>query len=391
MINSIENFDLRKWQENALEIWLKKMNGVVSVVTGGGKTFFAILCIIEFFKKFPDGSIVVIVPTIALQSQWRTELIKTLKIEESKISCFPNKKSIPNKINIIIINTARKIFKPPFEKKDLFLIVDECHRSGSQKNSQALNFNTIAELGLSATPKRQNDDGFTNYIKPKLGSIIYDYSYKDAYNDNVISDFDLINIRTNLTENEKEEYELFSRRIAIELSKKKINQKNLDKLMIQRARVSKNSINRIPIAIWLLNQEISKKTIIFTESIEQSNYIFKKLNSSGRSVGLYHTGISKKRRQFNLIEFKKGNYRSLVTCTAVDEGLNVPDIEIAIIVSQTMSIRQRIQRIGRALRKGKEKALIYTIYITDEEKDVLIKEFSNLNDISDIRWKKVPI
>ena len=81
MINSIENFDLRKWQENALEIWLKKMNGVVSVVTGGGKTFFAILCIIEFFKKFPDGSIVVIVPTIALQSQWRTELIKTLKIE----------------------------------------------------------------------------------------------------------------------------------------------------------------------------------------------------------------------------------------------------------------------------------------------------------------------
>ena len=75
----------------------------------------------------------------------------------------------------------------------------------------------------------------------------------------------------------KEEYELFSKRIAIELSKKQINKNNLDKLMIQRARVSKNSINRIPIAIWLLNQEISKKTIIFTESIDQSNYIYKKL------------------------------------------------------------------------------------------------------------------
>ena len=92
-----------------------------------------------------------------------------------------------------------------------------------------------------------------------------------------------------------------------------------------------------------------------------------------------------------MVEFTKGNFRSLITCTALDEGLNIPDIEIAIIVSQTMSNRQRIQRIGRALRKGKEKALIYTIYITNEEKDVLIKEFSNLNDISEIKWKKVPI
>ena len=81
----------------------------------------------------------------------------------------------------------------------------------------------------------------------------------------------------------------------------------------------------------------------------------------------------------------------MITCTAVDEGLNVPDIEIAIIVSQSMTRRQRVQRIGRALRKGKIKALIYTIYITDEEKDVLIKEFSNLNEISNIQWKKVPI
>lgn len=391
MINSNKIFNLRNWQKTALKVWLKKMNGTISVVTGGGKTFFAIICIIEFFKRFKNGSIVIIVPTIALQDQWYIELIKTLAIDKNNISCFPDKKAKPNKINIIIINTARKILKSSFEIKNLFLIVDECHRSGSFENSKALDFKSDAELGLSATPKRQNDDGFKKYVMPKLGPIIYNYSYKDAYKDKVISDFDLINIRTNFTESEKEEYLLFSKRIAIELNKKQINKNSLDKLMIQRARVSKNSINRIPIAIWLLNKDILKKTIVFTESIKQANYIYQKLRTDERSTTIYHTGVSKKRRVFNLTEFTKGNYRSLITCTAVDEGLNVPDIEIAIIVSQSMSTRQRVQRIGRALRKGKIKALIYTIYITDEEKDVLIKEFSNLNEISNIQWKKVPI
>ena len=48
MIRSIKNFKLRNWQERALDLWLKKMNGTISVVTGGGKTFFAILCLVKF-------------------------------------------------------------------------------------------------------------------------------------------------------------------------------------------------------------------------------------------------------------------------------------------------------------------------------------------------------
>ena len=89
--------------------------------------------------------------------------------------------------------------------------------------------------------------------------------------------------------------------------------------------------------------------------------------------------------------FKKGIYRVLVTCTALDEGLNVPDINVAVIVSQTMSSRQRIQRLGRALRKGKDLAEIYTIYITEDEKDFLIREFSNLREISNFNWQKIEV
>ena len=388
MIRSVKNFKLRSWQERALALWLKKMNGTISVVTGGGKTFFAILCLIKFYKNFPDGRAVIVVPTKALQTQWYFELINVLQADEKEVSLFPGKQSFANLLNIIVVNTARNISKSFFDNKDLFLIVDECHRCGSQKNSQALNFNTKAELGLSATPERENDSGFEDYIKPKLGPIIYRYSYKEAFKDNVISDFDVFNIKTRLTFKEKQDYTSLSKRIAIELGKKAYSKEKLDMLLIKRARISKDSVNRIPVAVKIIKNEKTKKTIVFTESISQADTICMKMNDLGYNASVYHTSVSKNIRSLTLSEFYDGTCRILVTCTALDEGLNVPDIEVAVIVSQTMSLRQRIQRVGRALRKGKKRAKIYTIYITDDEKNTLIKEFANLHDISTFKWLK---
>ncbi len=388
MIQTIKNFKLRSWQETALTLWLKKMNGTISVVTGGGKTFFAILCLVKFFRSFPDGRVVIIVPTKALQAQWCFELINVLKADEKEISLFPGKKTFVNLLNVIVVNTARNISKSIFDNKDLFLIVDECHRCGSQKNSLALNFNTKAELGLSATPERENDSGFEDYIKPKLGPIIYRYSYEEAFQDNVISDFDVFNIKTRLTFKEKQDYTALSKRIAIELGKKTYSKEKLDILLIKRARISKDSVNRIPVAVKIIKNEKTKKTIVFTESISQADIICMKLNDVGYNASVYHTGVSKNIRSLNLSEFYDGMCRVLVTCTALDEGLNVPDIEVAVIVSQSMSLRQRIQRVGRALRRGKKRAKIYTIYITDEEKNTLIEEFANLHNISNFRWLK---
>ncbi len=388
MDKSISNFKLRAWQSEALSKWVENKKGVVSIVTGGGKTFFALMCMIKFFKNHPNGITAIIVPTRSLQDQWRFEIINVLGVNENKISLLTGKQTFVNQFNVIVVNTARNISKSTFDNKDLFLIVDECHRCGSKKNSQALNFNTKAVLGLSATPERENDSGFEDFIKPKLGSIIYKYSYLDAFKDGVISNFDVYNIKTNLTYDEKRDYTDLSKRIAIELGKKIFNKEKVDALLIKRARISKDSINRIPVALRIIKNEINKKNIVFTESITHADMICKKLNDKGYNALTYHTGVSKNIRNLNLSEFYDGTCRTLVTCTALDEGLNVPDIEVAVIVSQTMSLRQRIQRIGRALRKGKKKAKIYTIYITDEEKNILIKEFANLHDISNFKWLK---
>ncbi len=391
MNKKTSDFKLRYWQKEAMSVWSKEMKGVVSVVTGGGKTFFALMCVIKFLEKYPAGQILIIVPTIALQDQWSVEINAVLGIGDEEISHFPDKKARPKAFNILVINTARNIDKSLFSKKPSFLIVDECHKAGSNENSKALTFESCAELGLSATPKRENDSGFDDLVQPKLGSIIYEYSYSEAFRDGVISNFNMTNIRTHLTNDEEQGVSALKKRIAIELSQKNIDYDRVEMLQIKKARIIKGSVNRLPVCLKIIMGLKIKKAIVFCESIKHADYINNYLLKKNRFSTVYHTGVSRVVRQSNLMMFKQGMSKVLVTCTALDEGLNVPDIDVAIIVSQTMSNRQRIQRLGRALRKGKDLAEIYTLYIGEEEKSFLIKEFSNLKEITSFRWKKMMI
>jgi superfamily II DNA or RNA helicase len=79
-----------------------------------------------------------------------------------------------------------------------------------------------------------------------------------------------------------------------------------------------------------------------------------------------------------------------VTCRALDEGFNVPEARVAIIASSTASPRQRIQRLGRILRpaRGKQRALVYTIYATDQEEQRLAREAETMDEIANLKWLK---
>ena len=61
---------LREWQEKAFPLWWAKKRGIIKVVTGGGKTFFAIHCLKKYLEESPKKSILIVVPSIALLDQW---------------------------------------------------------------------------------------------------------------------------------------------------------------------------------------------------------------------------------------------------------------------------------------------------------------------------------
>jgi len=388
-------FEPRRLQKKALHLWTKDMKGIVSVVTGGGKTVFAFLCILEFFKSFPNGRIIIVVPTRALLDQWHISLQEDLRVRSFQIASYSGdeKPEEARRINLIVINSARLLAKSLSQYTDTCLIVDECHRAGSPENSKALIGNHDAVLGLSATPYRDFDLGFEELIRPKLGDVIYEYLYDDALSEGVISPFVLINVKVPFLSHEEEKYRELTRRIAIEserLRKTQSSRERLEWLLRQRASISATAKNRIPMAIWLAEKHTGERTLVFHERIDAADEIFCALNNRNHQVTQYHTGIGPAIRRDNLRLFRKGVFDQLITCRALDEGLNVPETTIGIIASSTSSKRQRIQRMGRILRpaEGKKAATLYTIYVTDEEERRLLEESIGLQNLVDTKWWK---
>ena len=386
----------REWQTNALARWIEYgYRGVVSVVTGGGKTSFAQLCIKEFKAREPAAHIIIIVPTLALLDQWYISLQEDLDVPAQDIACFSGqeKGSKIGEINLVVLNTARTFATSLAGCSITFLIVDECHRAGSAENAKALLGTHAATLGLSATPVREYDDGFCIHIKPALGEIIYEYDYMKALEDRVISPFQLVNVRVVLLPDEEREYNRLTRAImrSYRIIEKNGGSEDRIKILLQRrAQISSMATMRIPVAAKLAEKHQGHRTIIFHERIPAANRLFSILRDRRQRPANYHSRLAPETRRDNLRLFRRGAFDILVTCRALDEGLNVPDTTVAIIASSTASERQRIQRLGRVLRPapGKDVALIYTLFATEAEKQRLKKEADRLEGITSVVWHK---
>jgi superfamily II DNA or RNA helicase len=383
----------RAWQSVALERWLTNHKGVASVVTGGGKTIFAFLCMERFLREFADVRFIILVPTITLLDQWYVSLQEDFGVPDADIACFSSQEKPANaaRINILVINTGRTLVRKLAAKHPCFLIVDECHRAGSPENAKALAGDFAATLGLSATPVREYDDGFQQYVVPSLGPVIFEYDYVQAFNDKVITPFDLINVQIDFLPREKEEYDKLTRRAAVLFKKAKADpdaDRKLNRVLQMRAGVSAQARMRIPVAAKIAEEHRSVRTIIFHERINSATTLYEILKQRNHSVCLYHSRLSPSWRRDNLRLFRQGVFDVLVSCRALDEGMNVPETAIAVIASSTASHRQRIQRLGRVLRpsRGKDKAVIYTLFATIQEEKRLQNEADRLEGVASVMW-----
>lgn len=385
----------RTWQADALNAWAVSLRGIASVVTGGGKTTFAQMCMQIFRERYPAGRFVIIVPTLALLDQWYVSLREDLLVPEDAIATFSGEGRPDNfsTVNLMVVNTARTHAPKASEMTEAMLIVDECHRVASQSNSLALNGNYVATLGISATPEREYDDLFDTILVPALGPVIFKYDYNQALQDGVIVPFDLINVATDMTSEEQQKYDDATLDIARTFQRVQsgdIDRSVLIRKLQRRARLAASSIQRIPVTIRLAEQHRDNRLIIFHENIESADAILRILNGRGFNSTVYHSKIGPELRRDNLRLYRRGMFDVLVTCRALDEGVNIPETDVAIVASSTGSTRQRIQRLGRVLRPapGKPRAKIYTIYVSKPEENRLAKEALELAGTGEIAWMR---
>lgn len=382
----------RKWQLRALDLWNRSSRrGIVEVVTGGGKTLLAMYAIRQWLNGAPSSAqVLVIVPTTALQDQWLVTLTVDAGISRGCISVWPSEKATDRQFQIMVVNTARsnaRLLERASEA--IFVVADECHRYGSIENSRAIDIRSDASLGLTATAEREYDDALYKILIPNLGPVIYQYSLLDALRDGVITPFRLMNVQTDLNADETLEYSRLTKSLSIALSQG--DEEKAQSIAMRRSMVSKRAVSRIPTAVALTLRSPRTKTLIFHEDIESANLIVNLLRKHGVRALAYHSKIGVDMRRDNLRMFKEGQIDSLVACRALDEGLDVPGAERAILVASTSSTRQRIQRIGRVLRRssGKDMAEVITIYATDAERNQLAEESQGLEEVAEVKWLEV--
>ena len=385
---------LRQWQEKAFPLWWTKKRGIVKVVTGGGKTVFAIHCLTKYLEEEKDNSIFIVVPSIALLDQWYEGLQKTFGDKDISLNGGGEHLEVISKITISTIDSVKNIIHK-FDASNTLLIVDECHKIGTEKRGETLTNNWHATLGLSATPERDYDDNFYIIIKKILGDIIFDYDYIDAREDEVIVNFKLLYAYAAMTEDEEEKYKKFTKSIqrrAATIGGNNMNDYPLKMLIFNRARMVKNSKNRIPFGVELLQKHKRDSWIVFTENKKQAKEFNKIINKKGYKSAIYNTDLDNAEREENLNNFKNGNLNVLVSCTALDEGFDMPEADGAMILSASSSKRQRIQRMGRVLRitANKENALIVTVYSSKTEFDKL-REESNRYKLEGVpvKWQQM--
>jgi superfamily II DNA or RNA helicase len=385
---------LREWQAKAFPLWWAKKSGIVKVVTGGGKTVFAIHCLAKYLEENKDHSIFIVVPSIALLDQWYEGLQKDFNEKDIALNGGGEHLEHLSRINISTIDSVKNIIEQ-FEASKTLLIVDECHKIGTEKRGEVLTNNWHATLGLSATPERDYDDNFYIIIRKILGDIIFDYDYIDAREDEVIVNFKLLYAYAAMTPDEEEKYKKFTKSIqrrAATIGGNDMNDYPLKMLIFNRARMVKNSKNRIPFGIELLQKHKRDSWIVFTENKKQAKEFNKIINNKGYKSAIYNTDLDNAEREENLNNFKNGNLNVLVSCTALDEGFDMPEADGAMILSASSSKRQRIQRMGRVLRitANKQNALIVTVYSSKAEFDKL-REESNRYKLEGvpIKWQQM--
>lgn len=242
-------------------------------------------------------------------------------------------------------------------------------------------------LGLSATPERNMDHDGTQMILDFFNGIVDTYEIADAIQDKILSQYDYFPYFTDLNQQEVEDYNSLTKQIkklfaTIKTSGEKFNQnssisnsksKLYENLLFKRADIVKNAENKIELACKIIkekyNQDNKESWIVYCDDTNQLQKIFDKLKTMGYKPDVYHSDM-KGDRQETLDTFETWG-GILISIKCLDEGVNIPSVDNALIIASSSNPREYIQRRGRILRKAinKTEAKLYDILITPQQNE----------------------
>jgi superfamily II DNA or RNA helicase len=389
---------LRPYQEQAL-INFKSANyrGILAMATGAGKTLTALACA----SSIEDlDLIIIVVPIKDLVQQWMDELEKLTNFYYPiaavgrsqiwrntlyrKLRLIHGNVQTVKRLPTVLVGTysglSRTIVAELIEdagglpQKSL-IIADEVHTAGAEKYRRILRDDFTYRLGLSATPIRPHDEEGTEFILDYFSNIVYELDLEQAIKLDILCQYKYYVYVVTLTDAENQEYQKLTKRIS-KLLRSNNNKKtdSINRLSIERSRIIKSASDKIAILDKIIQDHSFKKGMVYCADINQADIVCHRLSQQGIIVSRF-TSIEDKQRNQILNHFSQGRLDALVAVKCLDEGVNIPAAQEAIILASDTSERQFIQRRGRILRKaeGKDQATLIDILVVPPIGDERVK------------------
>jgi superfamily II DNA or RNA helicase len=360
-------------QQEALEAWINAGScGVVVLPTAAGKTYLAQLCLERM-----ACSTLILVPTLDLMHQWYAHLLAAFP--DTEVGLLGGGSHDRTPILVATYDSAA-INAENLGANYGLVIFDECHHLPTDF------YRVIAEyaiapyrLGLTATPERT--DGKHTELNTLIGTELYRRTPEDLAGD-ALAQHRIVQIKVKLSETERDRYQSFIQERNQFLQQAKISLGSANgwqefirasarsaagrramKAHHEAKAIALGTTGKLHVLTELLAKHYPERTLVFTND----NATVYRISQDYLIPAITHQTPVKERHEI-LERFKSGEYKAIAASHVLNEGVDVPDARIAILLSGTGSAREYIQRLGRILRKGSgpdKLAILYEIVSED--------------------------
>ncbi|HEX6542575.1 MAG TPA: DEAD/DEAH box helicase [Ktedonobacterales bacterium] len=359
----------RPYQEDALTAWRAEgCRGVVVLPTGSGKTLVGALAIAEV-----ELATLVVVPTIDLLRQWQRALAEALNSPPDAIGVYGGGAHEVQPITVITYESAA--LHPELLRRFGLLIFDECHHLPAQTYRQiAEGAFTPLRLGLSATPERADEEHLA--LDRLIGPEVYRRAPDELAAARYLARYDEERLTVALSPDDAARYEdaravyrayLRKHHIAItspaDFQRKVLWASARDPearaamLAWREARsLAMNAPAKLALLEELFARHAGERVLVFSEY----NALVEAISQRFCIPQITHKTAAEERRLI-LERFRSGRYMRLATGRVLNEGVDIPDCGVAIIVSGNATRREYIQRLGRVLRPKETRARLYEL------------------------------
>lgn len=395
---SSDPIKLRDYQQQAIDAWVKNgYKGFYVMATGTGKTWTAIFSAKRLIQEHP-ATIVICAPYKHLVKQWSEDVItafpnaKVIMVFgenanwENEIKQEIIRKKLGNKTQLIIISTIASFTMDRFKTTlsalhdDKLLIVDEAHRFKELTGYIRDTYKYM--LGLSATPFSGKSAESGNKLMNFFGGKVFNLPIEDALGKFLVNYY-YHPIYVYATEDEEERFNGYTPKIASCFKNGNcIDPERLAKYLRGRLRVISMAQEKIDKLHSIIDKIKDHDHVVVYcgdgklfdnegDEIRHITIVKKALNDAGYRASQFTAKENMQERMELVDNFTKGTISALAAIRCLDEGINIPSIKSALILSSNDDYREFVQRRGRILRQygDKQYADIYDVIVLPEEND----------------------